>query len=87
MTITVKKIGGSMAVLIPKAVAREMELREGTAIELTSNGDALVMRRQRRNRHRARRPLAKIVAQIKPGSYARRRKEFGGDKPVGKEIA
>jgi AbrB family looped-hinge helix DNA binding protein len=85
MTVTIKKIGGSMAVVIPKAVAREMELTEGTAMEITSKGDDIVMRRQRGKR-RQRRPLAKIVAQIKPASYRRRNRELAGDRPVGKEL-
>jgi AbrB family looped-hinge helix DNA binding protein len=83
MTITVKKVGGSMSVVIPAAVARELELSEGTALELTTTADSIVMRRRGR---RARRPLGAIVARIKPASYARRRKEFGNDAPVGKEL-
>ena len=85
MTVTVKKIGGSMAVVIPKMVAREMELTEGTSVELTSKGDTLVLRKRRRDR-RGRRPLAKIVAQMKPASYRRRKAEFAGDTPVGREV-
>ena len=85
MTVTIKKIGGSMAVVIPNAVAREMELTEGTPMEITSNGQDIVMRRQR-GKHRQRRPLAKILAQIKPAAYRRRQRELGGDPPVGKEI-
>ena len=87
MTVTVKKIGGSMAVLIPRAVARDLELDEGTSMEITSSGDQLVMRKQRGKR-RQRRSLAKIVAQIKPAAYRRRRRggelESGG--PIGKEL-
>jgi len=85
MTVTIKKIGGSMAVVIPKAVAREMELAEGTAMEITSKGGDIVMRKQHGKR-RQRRSLAKIVAQIKPASYRRRNRELAGDGPVGKEL-
>jgi antitoxin component of MazEF toxin-antitoxin module len=84
MTVTVKKVGGSVAVLIPKAVAREMELSEGTSLELSTSGGALVMRKQGR---RPRRPLAKIIAKIKPASYRRRNRAAVGDGgPVGKEL-
>ena len=81
MTVMVKKIGGSVAVLIPKAVAREMQLTEGTTLEISSSPDVIVMRRQGR---RPRRSLHKIVAQIKPATYRRRTRELA-DRPTGKE--
>ena len=83
MTVIVKKIGGSVAVVIPKAVAREMELVEGTSLEISGNADGITMRRQGR---RPRRRLRRIVAQIKPAAYRRRNRELTKDRPVGKEI-
>ena len=82
MTVTVKKVGGSMAVVIPAAVAREMGLAEGTALELVFTDDSLLMRRRGR---RPRRPLADVVARIKPANYRRRHLELGGGPSVGKE--
>jgi antitoxin component of MazEF toxin-antitoxin module len=84
LTVTVKQVGGSVAVVIPKIVASEMELEAGTALEITTSGDAIVMRKHAARR--ARRPLSKIVAQIKPASYQRRRREVSADRPVGKEL-
>ncbi len=83
MTVTVKKVGGSVAVLIPKALAREWELAEGTALSITTTADSIVMRKQGR---RARRPLTQVVARIQPASYRRRGREPGPDAPVGKEL-
>jgi AbrB family looped-hinge helix DNA binding protein len=83
MTVIVKKIGGSVAVVIPKAVAREMHLSEGTALEITSGAGGIVMRRQGR---RPRRSLRDVVAGIKPASYRRRTREFRNDGPVGREV-
>jgi antitoxin component of MazEF toxin-antitoxin module len=83
MTITVKKIGGSAAVVIPKGIAKQMQLEEGASLEISSTGDAIVMRRPTR---RARRPFQEMVAEIKPANYRRRRMELGQDGPVGKEI-
>jgi AbrB family looped-hinge helix DNA binding protein len=83
MTVIVKKIGGSVAVVIPKSVARDMGLAEGTALDISATGAAIVMRKQGR---RPRRPLSRIVAQIKPGSYRRRNRELSADRAVGKEI-
>jgi antitoxin component of MazEF toxin-antitoxin module len=82
MTVKVKKLGGSMAVIIPKAVASELELAEGTVLDISASNASIVLRRQGR---RPRRPIAQIVAQIKPGSY-RRHRDLANDPPVGKEI-
>jgi antitoxin component of MazEF toxin-antitoxin module len=84
MTVTVKKIGGSICVLIPKAVAREMELAEGTSLAISTHRGAMVMRKAAQRRKR--RPLKEIVAQIKPSSYRRRARELAGDGPVGREV-
>ena len=83
MTVTVKRVGGSMAVVIPRAIAREMELSEGTALDVETSANAIVMRRSDR---RARRSISRIVAAINPTSYRRRRRELGDDPPVGKEV-
>ncbi len=85
MTVMVKKVGGSVAVIIPKTVAAEMELSEGTPMDLSTTGGAIVMRKQRGRR--VRRPIGKIVGQIKRASYRRRTREMkerGG--PIGGEI-
>jgi antitoxin component of MazEF toxin-antitoxin module len=83
MTVTVKKIGGSMAVVIPKAVARDMGLVEGSSLDLSPNPEGLLLRKRCR---RPRRPLAEIVAAIDPAAYRRVAREFANDGPVGKEV-
>ena len=84
MTVMVKKIGGSMAVVIPKAVARDMALTEGAALEISGNADEIVLRKQDR---RPRRSLKRLVAQMKPASYRRHtREQRDGGGPVGKEL-
>jgi antitoxin component of MazEF toxin-antitoxin module len=83
MTVLVKKLGGSVAVVIPKSVAREMELRDGTSLDISTISGGILLRR---NGRRARRPLDKLVAQLSPAAYRRRRLELGQDRPVGKEI-
>ncbi|HSZ59353.1 MAG TPA: AbrB/MazE/SpoVT family DNA-binding domain-containing protein [Tepidisphaeraceae bacterium] len=83
MTVIVKKLGGSVAILIPKAVAREMDLVEGTPLDMRTDGRAIVLGKKTR---RPRRPLKQIVAQIKPASYRRRSSEPMDDRAVGREI-
>jgi antitoxin component of MazEF toxin-antitoxin module len=82
VTVTIKRIGGSVAVVIPKSVAHEMQLTDGVAVDLTVASGALIMRKQGR---RPRRPLARLVEQIKPTSYRRRNKEIN-DSPIGREL-
>jgi antitoxin component of MazEF toxin-antitoxin module len=82
MTILARQIGGSVAVVIPRAVAREMGLTDGTPLNISTSGGAIVMRRPGR---RERRPVKKIAEGIRPASYRRRREELGDDRPVGKE--
>jgi antitoxin MazE len=82
MTVIVRKLGGSLAVVVPKAMAQEMQLTDGTALDISTTDGALVM--QRRGR-RPRRPLSKIVSGIKASAY-RRHREISDDGPVGKEI-
>ena len=83
MTITVKQLGGSVAVVIPKALAREMELVEGTPLDISVNAAGIVLRKQGR---RPRRSLRGIVARIDPKSYRRRSRELSADQPVGREV-
>jgi antitoxin component of MazEF toxin-antitoxin module len=83
MTVVVKKLGGSVAVVIPKTVAREMELSEGTSLDMTASPSEIVLRKQGR---RPRRSMRQIVAQIDPAAYRRNNREFRDDRPVGKEI-
>ena len=76
MVVMVKKVGGSMAVVIPRAIARELELSEGTALDVSTTAQSLVMRKRTR---RPRRRLAEIVAGIKPAAYRRRTRALNDD--------
>ncbi len=82
MTVMVKKVGGSVSVLIPKALAMEMGLSDGTALDISCSNDAIVMRKRGR---RPRRSLKSIVAQIQTASYRRRNRELSEKGPIGKE--
>jgi antitoxin component of MazEF toxin-antitoxin module len=83
MVAIVKKLGGSLAVVIPKAAAREAGLAEGTPLDVSVTAAGLVLRKQGR---RPRRPLTEIIAQIDPASYRRRNRDTLSDRTVGKEI-
>ena len=55
----VARWGSSLAVRIPKPVAEQWGVREGSKIEMVSRGDRLVMRKKAYN-------LAEMVAGITP---------------------
>ena len=82
MTVTVKKLGGSIAAVIPKALAEELSLVAGASSDVRADGGNLVMSKRRQ---RKRRPLSEIVAKIKPAHY-RRHKDLLEDPPVGREV-
>jgi antitoxin component of MazEF toxin-antitoxin module len=75
MSVNVKprKIGGSIAVIIPSAVASEMGITTQSILEIDRDRDKLVMRKHGR---RPRRPMSEIAAQIDPKAYAAARQEF-----------
>ena len=83
MTVTIKKIGGSLAVFIPRSMARETKLTEGTTMDISTGENSIVIRKKSGRRAGLSR---QIVSQIKPGSYRRRRAELSQDQPLGKEI-
>lgn len=82
MTVLVKKLGGSLAVVIPKAVACEAGLTEGTPVDVTATPGGVVLRKPGR---RPRRPLSQLVSQLDPAAYRRRSHAFASDPPVGRE--
>jgi antitoxin component of MazEF toxin-antitoxin module len=86
MTVTVKQVGGSVAVVIPKTLAREMHLAAGTPLDISTADGAIVMRKSERQPGRPRRSIADIAAQIKPASYRRRNREQADRGPRGKEL-
>ena len=83
MTVTVKKVGGSVAVIIPREVAREMELRVARRWTSAPWAGPLCMRKQ--GAHAPAGPVAGIVSRISAANYRRRGRELGEDGPVGRE--
>lgn len=81
MTGTLKQIGGSLAVIIPKAMAEGFVA--GQKIELTEKDGGILLTRRTT---RVRRPIEEIVRQMDPAAYARHNKKRLQDAPVGKEI-
>ena len=76
---TVQKWGNSLGIRVPKAVADQVRLRNGSQVEFDTSGGLLTIRPKRRRRY----TLAGLLGAAK-GRRAHR--ELDRDKPVGKEI-
>jgi len=79
MTATIKKWGNSLAVRLPKTLARENQLREGAQVELVRTGAGLLLKPAPRKRYR----LSELVARITPKN---RHAETDWGRSEGREI-
>jgi len=78
MPATVQKWGNSLGVRIPKAIAEQVKLRNGTPVEVTANGGVITIRAARRRKY----TLQKLLAKAKgPNPHG----ELHKDGPVGRE--
>ncbi len=78
MTATIQKWGNSLVLRIPRAVAQEIRVSEGEAVELKVDADALVVRPARR-RYR----LAALLRRVTPRNV---HPETDWGQRVGKEV-
>jgi antitoxin MazE len=79
MKTTVQRWGNSLALRIPRAYAIETKIRDGSEVELSMKGGALVVRPIRPRRH----SLARLLAQVTPENLHR---EEPTGKAVGQEV-
>lgn len=76
-TARISKWGSSLAVRIPKAIAEEWGVEEGTPIELTRNGRGLLLNKSRKT-------LEEMVESLKHAEYLHPEVDWGP--PRGKEV-
>jgi len=80
MATEVPKWGNSLGIRIPKSVAEQAELADGTEVDLEARGGVLAVRARRR---RGRYTLAGLLAKAKgPSPY----RSLSQDRPVGREL-
>ncbi len=79
MTARVQKWGNSLALRLPKALADEFQLEQGSAVELRVVGNTLVLKPHRPRQYRLEDLLRKVS---KRNLHA----EITTGRPVGKEI-
>ena len=80
MPAKIQKWGNSLGVRIPKAVAEQVNLANGTEIDFETTGGVLTLRPKRRKR---RYKLADLLKKVKgPSPY----RYLDTDRPVGREL-
>ncbi len=83
MTTTIVKLNGELAILVPTAIVRAIDLTEGTTLHVECRATEIVIRKDARGH---RRPLKELIREINPASYRRHSRELGGQCLVGKEV-
>lgn len=83
MVTKIKKIGGSVGLVIPKAVAAEMRFVSGTAVEVTASPEGMIVKRPGR---RPRRPIKDVIKGMKRSNYTKAVHAQLDGPPVGREF-
>ena len=78
MTATIQKWGNSLALRLPKALAQQIKVSEGQAVELKVTDDKLIVRAARR-----RPTLDELLAKVTPDNI---HPETNWGPPQGKEV-
>ena len=79
MSTTVRKLGNSLGIRVPKTIAEQAKLKSGTEVEFDFDGEVLKIRPKRRRKY----TLASLVAKMKGPSPHR---DLDRDPPVGREL-
>ena len=79
MATTVRKWGNSLGIRIPKSVAEQVRVREGSEVEFGTSGGVLTIRPARKRRY----TLAGLLAKAKGPSPHR---DLDRDNAVGREL-
>jgi antitoxin MazE len=80
MRAQVSKWGNSLAIRLPKAAAESLSVKEGQAVDLTIEGDSLIIRSGR-----PRYSIEELVARMRPGKEPESFDDVNAP-PVGREL-
>jgi antitoxin MazE len=81
MATTVQKWGNSLGIRIPKSVAEQVKLENGTEVEFETTDGVLTIRPRRRRRRKYK--LSELLAKMKPHH---RHGEWDKSGPRGREV-
>ncbi|MHC1763567.1 MAG: AbrB/MazE/SpoVT family DNA-binding domain-containing protein [Verrucomicrobiia bacterium] len=79
MKATIQKWGNSLALRLPKSLADETQIREGSKVELVRTPDGVLIKARRRPRYR----LSDLLADVTPENL---HAETGWGPSVGREV-
>ena len=79
MNSTIQKWGNSLALRIPSSVAKEMQVREGSAVELTVEDGKIVVKPAKKRK-------LSLAQMLKGVTKENRHSEIDWGGPVGREI-
>jgi len=79
MKATIQKWGNSLALRLPKALADETQIREGSKVELVRTPDGVLVKSRRKRRYR----LSDLLADVTPETL---RPETAWGASVGREM-
>jgi antitoxin MazE len=83
MSTTVQKWGNSLGIRVPKAIAEQLHLEQGSKIELDASNGVLTVRLVRPSRRRSKYTFKELWGNYKgPSPYL----HLDRDPPVGKEL-
>lgn len=83
MPTTVQKWGNSLGIRVPKAIAEQVQLKNGSEVEFDTSNGVLTIRPVRPGRRRSKYKLSELLAGYKgPSPY----RHLDKDRPVGKEL-
>jgi antitoxin MazE len=84
MQARIQKWGNSLAMRIPKAIAQDIGLSEGSKVEIVAKGGVLKIQPPARKSHTRRRiPIKELIKGMKAGDH---KLQHFDDGPVGKEF-
>lgn len=79
MKATIQKWGNSLALRLPKSLADETQIREGSKVELVRTPDGVLVKARRKPRYR----LTDLLADVTPDNL---HPETGWGPSVGREV-
>ncbi|MFN3326816.1 MAG: AbrB/MazE/SpoVT family DNA-binding domain-containing protein [Bryobacteraceae bacterium] len=78
-----RKVGGSVMLVVPPAILDILQLRPGAQVGLTVDKNRLILEPQQRPRY----TVDQLLAQCKPKArHSRADREWLGSRPVGSEL-
>jgi antitoxin ChpS len=82
-TTNLRKVGGSVMMVVPPVILERLRLRAGSTVEIETDGDRLIVEPQRKPRY----TLEELLAQCDPDApFSEGDRAWFDGPPVGREL-